>query len=122
MLGLIAVTIFLGFSFTFIALVVYTVVEAFLSPLMNVSTHVIDLNSMEIGRTETDFYATMILRDFILWICRSLGVLVLLVVVTSATTHESGLSHALYLHAGAFVLTFVGAYLLVTWSRSQAMI
>ena len=71
--GLIMATLWLGYSFSFIALIIYTVVTAILSPLNRVSSHVIDLKAMELGRQESDFYATMILRDFFLWVWRCVG-------------------------------------------------
>ena len=111
-LGIAASVVWLGYAFTFLALIVYTVVDATLSPVMGVTTHVVDLSAMEVGRHDADFYATMILRDFFLWIWRSLGGLVLLcLVVLAGGLANRSLSFGLYALAGAYLLTYFGAYL-----------
>jgi YQGE family putative transporter len=112
-LGLVSVITLFGYLLNFIGLVIYTFFEGVLSPLNNVSSHVTDLASMEIGRGESDFYATMILRDFMLWVWRMLGGAVFLSLVTLFTNERGVLSAGLYLLSGGLVLTYTGAYLFV---------
>ncbi len=110
--GIAAATVWLGFAFTFAALVIYAVVDAALSPVMGVTMHVVDLSAMEVGRSDTDFYATMILRDFFLWLWRSIGGLMLLVLVfVMGGLAGRSLSFGLYALAGAYFITYFGAYL-----------
>ena len=72
---------------------------------------------MEIGRTDTDFYATMILRDFFLWMWRGLGGLIFLALLGFIGAGYTGLSIGLYLLAAALVVTFAGAYLFMQMKR-----
>jgi hypothetical protein len=111
--GLVLGTIALGYWLTFAALIVYTVVKGVLSPVNNVSSHVIALKAMEVGRKETDFYATMILRDFFLWIWRATGGLILLLIVQSFGASHTALSAGLYTLAAGLVLMYLGAFYLV---------
>jgi len=111
--GVALVTAWFGTQLTLIALIIYTIIEGVLSPLMGISSHVIDLYVMEIGRTETDFYATMLMRDFFLWIWRIVGGFVFLAVIGSVTDERTMLSLGLYCLAGALILMYLGAYLTV---------
>lgn len=110
--GVVLAIVWFGYAFSLAALVIYTLVDGILSPLMNVSSHVIDLSAMEIGRSESDFYATMILRDFFLWVWRSLGGIVFLLVIGLVGTEKASLSAGLYLLAGGFLTMYFGAFLL----------
>ena len=116
-LGIVLATVWLGYAFTFLALILYTATKGILSPSLNVSSHVIDLGAMEIGRTDTDFYATMILRDFFLWMWRGLGGLIFLALLGFIGAGYTGLSIGLYLLAAALVVTFAGAYLFMQMKR-----
>ncbi len=108
-------TVWLGSQFTFFALVLYSIGAGILSPIMRVSSHVIDLQTMEsIGRKDRDFFATMLLRDFVLWIGRVLAGLVFLSLVSFASSEQDYLVIGLYLLAGAIIATFIGAHFLVT--------
>lgn len=120
-LGFALAIVWFGYAFTFTALIIYTIVEGILSPLMNVSSHVIDLNSMEIGRDESDFYATMILRDFFLWVWRCAGGIVLLVVISSLGTEKASLTLGFYLMAAGYLVTYLGAYLLIKIQRKEGL-
>ena len=111
--GIIAATLWLGFALTFTALVGYTVIHSFLSPIKNVSSHVIDLQVMETGRKETDFYATMLLRDLFLWLWRCLGGLAFLVAAHFLESQKSLLTGGLYLLAGAFAFTYLSAVIFI---------
>lgn len=116
--GIAAATAWLGYAFTLGALIIYTVVNGILSPQMNVSSHVIDLGVMETGRSDTDFFATMILRDFFLWVWRSLGGLAFLALIAAFAARTTALSLGLYLLAVSLLLTFAGAYLFVKMRRA----
>lgn len=113
MIGIVLATAWLGYAFTLTALIIYTAVLAFLSPLQNISTHVFDLKIMEVGRKETDFYATMILRDIALWFWRCVGGALLLVLFGFFAGERTLLSIGLYLLAGSFLLRYFGAFLLL---------
>lgn len=116
-LGLVSVITLFGYLFNFAGLIIYTFVEGILSPLNNVSAHVIDLSSMEIGRKEGDFYATMILRDVSLWFWRMLGGIIFLAVLHFLHNEREFLAFGLYLLAAGFAITYIGAYFLVTKMR-----
>lgn len=116
-LGIFGVTVWYGYAFTFVALVIYTVVQAVLSPIQHVSSHVVDLDSMDIGKEGSDFYATMLLRDFFLWIWRCLaGLLFLCVIFVFGDTHAT-LSAGLYMLAAALLVTFIGAWSIISLQR-----
>jgi hypothetical protein len=106
-------TAWLGVSLTFGALIIYTAAVGLFSPVKNVSSHVIDLAVMETGREGTDFYATMLLRDFFLWIWRSLGGLAFLAFAAALGAQREVLSAGLYALAAALVLTYGAAALFV---------
>ncbi|MDE1924829.1 MAG: MFS transporter [Patescibacteria group bacterium] len=112
-LGLTIAISILGYLFSFAGLVIYTVLEGIFTPLNNVSSHVVDLASMEIGRKESDFYATMILRDLSLWFWRLLGGAVFLLALQFLQDEKGFLSFGLYLLAAGLVFTYLGAYFLV---------
>ncbi|HUD03163.1 MAG TPA: MFS transporter [Candidatus Paceibacterota bacterium] len=112
-LGLTVALTTLGYLFSFVGLIFYTLLEGVFTPLNNVSSHVVSLASMEIGRKESDFYATMILRDFSLWVWRMVGGVVFLATIDLLHTQKEFLSSGLYLEAAGFVGTYLGAYFLV---------
>jgi len=116
--GLALATTLLGFLFTLSALIAYTATRSLLGPLANVSSHVLDLAVMETGKSDTDFYATMLIRDFFLWIWRSVGGLLLLLTLYFAGPGQEALSGGLYLSALIFVVTFIGAYLFLRHKRA----
>lgn len=112
--GISLLNVILGYNLTFIALIIFTIGETILKPIMNVSDHVVALQTMEsIGRTNRDFYATMILRDFSLWVYRMLAGVILLLISLVYNSTEQILSVGLYMIAGAILLTFIGAKILV---------
>lgn len=109
-----ASTAFVGLDFTLAAFVVYSIALGILNPVISVSAHVIDLQTMEsIGRGNSDFYATMLLRDFSLWVWRVITACIFLVVAVLGVEGQDLLSVGLYLTAGALLLRLVGAVLLV---------
>lgn len=115
-----AVTAWFGWAFSLAALVIYTVVEGVISPILGVSSHVIDLSSMEIGRKGSDFYATMVLREIFLWIWRSAVGIAFLILVGLLGTEHASLSSGLYLLAAGIVITYAGAFLFLRLSRKTA--
>jgi MFS family permease len=113
--GISLLLIFLGLELTLLALIFFTVGNAILNPIMQVSDHVVALQTMEsIGRSKKDFYATMILRDFSLWVWRMVagGALLILSFLYNKSPQEI-LSLGLFLLAVAIFFTFIGAKLLV---------
>ena len=111
--GLILTTVWFGYELTFFVLVGYTLLSAVLGPLNSVTGHVIDLAAMEIGRKETDFYATMLLRDFSLWVWRFVGGVGFLFLLQFVHTEREFLSIGLYVIAAGFAVDYLGAYLFV---------
>lgn len=112
--GISLLTVVLGYSLTLVALIIFTIGTTILDPVMQVSDHVVALRTMEsIGRKNKDFYATMILRDFSLWIYRMLAGGVLLLLSYFYTSTSELMSIGLYLLAAAVIITFAGARLLV---------
>ena len=107
-------TICLGFMATFLVLIIYTIIKSLASPILGISSHVIDLSAMEIGREETDFYATMILRDFFLWIWRTIAGIVFYATIHFLGTDQVVLRTGMCFIAFGYVFSFVGAYFLLT--------
>lgn len=106
--------VMLGLSITLIVYIAYMIGTSVAQPLMRVSQHVIDLQIMDgAGHRESDFYPTMIFRDISLWVWRMLAGLVLLVAVSVAGTDREAISIGVYFIAGAFVVIYIGARLLL---------
>lgn len=111
---LVLVTVYFGYALTFTALVVYTIINGILTPLREVSSHVIALQTMEsIGREGVDFYPTMIFRDALLWVARCVGCFVFLVAIYFFDTEQQFLALGLYLLALSHVVTYWGVSLLL---------
>ena len=111
-------TMYFGYQFTFAALVVYSVIGGIVWPVLRVSIHVTDLQTMEsIGRPGADFFPTMIFRDISLWAWRSLGGLAFVALERFAPNQQAFLSTGLYFFALALLLVFVGAVVLVRAMR-----
>lgn len=109
---------FLGYNMTFISLVIFTIGNTILAPIMQVSDHLVSLSTMEsIGRSGKDFYATMLLRDFSLWFWRMLGGGLFLLVSLIVVEQRTILSFGLYMLASMTILSFIGASLLVKRMR-----
>lgn len=115
-------TLIFGYNLTLIMLIVFSFGNTILTPIMQVSDHVVALQTMEsIGRANRDFYATMILRDFSLWVYRMIAGSILLLISFFQTSVEQILSSGLYILAIAILVTFVGAKILVRKMRLQAV-
>ena len=115
---LVGLNLMLGLSLTLTTLIVYTIGGSIMQPIMRVSQHVIDLKTMDgMSHRASDFYPAMILRDFALWVWRILAALILLAFAGDARTGQEAISLGMYLIAGAIVITYAGARLLLTWQR-----
>ncbi len=102
--------LFFGLTFTFTTLVMVSVVMAILSPLRDVTLHVINLQTMgTAGRLGRDFYATMILRDATLWIGRLIAGVIFLTIALYMPNEQQTISWGIYLFGGAYFLTYLGA-------------
>jgi hypothetical protein len=109
-----------GYQFTFPALILYSVIIGFAWPIMRVSIHVTDLETMEsIGRPGADFYATMLMRDASLWIWRTIGGILFLLAFGLASSEKGFLTLGLYLFAGSIFLLFLGAVVLIKAMRGK---
>jgi MFS family permease len=106
--------VFIGFSMTFAALIIAAIGFSIFKPMMRVSQHVIDLQTMDsIGHKDSDFYPTMILRDFSLWIWRVVTCIILIAVVVFARNDVQALSIFMYLTGGTYIITYLGARFLL---------
>lgn len=114
-------TAWLGYEFTLAALFVYTIIAGIFAPMIHVSTHVIDLQTMEsIGRPEKDFYATMIFRDLVFWVTRTIGGLAFLIMIAYFMPNEKEtLRIGLYLVALGLLLVYLGARHLLGKTKSR---
>lgn len=112
--GISVLLLFLGSQLTLFTLIVFTIGNAILLPILQVSDHVVSLQTMEtIGRSKKDFYATMILRDFSLWVWRMVAGLMLLTISYLYTSTSHTVTIGLYFLAGSLIVSFVGAKILV---------
>jgi MFS family permease len=115
---LIALNLMLGYSLTIVTLVVYTIGTSIMQPISRVSQHVIDLKTMDgMAHCASDFYPAMILRDVALWVWRMAAAGLLLVFAGGVGTGREAISLGMYLIAGAIVVTYAGAWVLIAWKR-----
>ena len=118
-----AFNVMLGASLTLVTLVIYNIGMSVMQPVMRVSQHVIDLQTMDAaGHRESDFYPTMILRDFSLWVWRMAGALTLLAAVSLAGTGREAISAGMFLIAGTFIFMYAGARLLLPAGRGKSIV
>lgn len=100
-------------SFTLLAFVAFSLGSVIVKPLYRVSSHVIDLETMEtLAHAESDFYPTMILRDASLWLWRMAGCASLLVVILYAKGDIATIRLGFLLMVAAPMVTLFGASLL----------
>lgn len=100
-------------SFTLLAFVIYTLGSVIIKPLYRVSSHVIDLETMEtLAHTDSDFYPTMILRDVSLWLWRIVGCIMLLVVIVYVRGDIETIRLGFLLMVVAPMVTLLGAFLM----------
>jgi hypothetical protein len=85
---------------------------------MRVSQHVIDLKTMDgMSHRASDFYPTMILRDAAIWVWRTLAALILLAFAGDTGAGQDAISLGMYFIAGATIITYAGARMLLIWRR-----
>ncbi len=113
-------TFLFGYIFTITSLVAYSIVKSLFAPLMGVSAHVIDLFTMEsLAHPEKDFYATMIFRDLSLWFWRLVGGSLFLVIIKNFGTEQGELKTGLFLLGTSYIMTLLGATLLLKKQQGQ---
>lgn len=119
-----ASTVWIGYEFTLVALVVYAIIAGIFSPMFQVSVHVIDLQTMEsIGRPEKDFYATMIFRDLVFWFTRTIGGLAFLIMIAYFMPNEKEtLRIGLYLVALGLLAIYGGARNLLGTTKPEPLL
>ena len=117
-IALVSLNLMLGFSLTLVTLIVYTIGTSIMQPVMRVSQHVIDLKTMDgMAHGASDFYPAMILRDVALWVWRMAAAALLLAFAGGAGTGREAISLGMYMIAGAIVVTYAGAWILIAWKR-----
>lgn len=100
-------------SFTLVFFVIYTLGSVVVKPLYRVSSHVIDLETMEtLAHAESDFYPTMILRDLSLWLWRIAGCVMLLIVINHTKGDIATIRLGFLLIVLAPLITLLGAFLM----------
>jgi hypothetical protein len=102
--------IYLGVNFDLTSLIIFSIINSTINPLMSSASHVIALQTMEsIGREGKDFYSTMILRDFSLWFWRIITGGALLLLLANSNGQQNALSTGLFTMAFLIMLAFFGA-------------
>jgi hypothetical protein len=115
---LVAFNLTLGVSLSVATLVVYAIGVSIAQPIMLVSQHVIDLKTMDgMGRADSDFYPTMIMRDVSIWVWRMTGALALLAFAGEAKTGQEAISIGMVLIAVSIAISYAGARILVMWKE-----
>ncbi len=108
-------------SFTLIVFVIFTLGSVIVKPLYRVSSHVIDLETMEtLAHADSDFYPTMILRDLSLWVWRMVGCSLLLIVTMYVHGDIETIRLGFLLMVAAPMLTLLGAFLLYRTSHARS--
>ena len=108
-------------SFTLVAFVIFTLGSVIVKPLYRVSAHVIDLETMEtLAHRESDFYPTMILRDLSLWFWRTIGCILLFVVVKYTHEDVATIRSGFLLMVFAPMVTLFGAFLMYRTSHTYS--
>lgn len=119
---IVILSIVLGHTLTVPVLILYAFGTNIAQPLLRVSEHVIDLQTMgSVGHHESDFYPTMIFRDFSLWAWRMVAGLALLFAISSVEVDAQALIIGMYLIAVSFVILYMGARRLVAMQPTGRM-
>jgi hypothetical protein len=115
---LVSLNLMLGWSLTIVTLIVYAAGTSVTQPIMRVSQHVIDLKTMDgMSHHASDFYPAMIMRDVALWVWRTVAGLILLAFASGGAPAREAIAIGMYMTAGAIVVTYAGARILLTWRR-----
>lgn len=108
-----AITFFLALRFDLLAFIIFSLLSVIVKPLLRVSEHVIDLETMEtLGLKGRDFFATMILRDAALGFWRVLVLALFALTIFLVGEGAAAVRFGFALYAGATLLTYFGATLL----------
>lgn len=103
----------IGVWYTFAAFLIFALASIILKPLLRVSGHVIDLETMEtLGRKEKDFFATMIFRDAAFGVWRILCLLLFALLVHLEGEGEFAVRMSFIGLAVSTLLLYYGATLL----------
>ena len=103
-------TFFFALFFHLYVFIVYSLALLLLVPLLRISAHVIDLETMDaLPREGKDFYSTMVLRDVALWFWRIVSLLTLAVIILIFGDGETAVRIALFGYALAHILGYIGA-------------
>ena len=107
------ITLLFAARFDLIIFILFSLCSVVLKPLLRVSSHVIDLETMEtLGIKGRDFFPTMILRDAAFGVWRVLALLLLLGLTSLVGEGENAVRLGLLFLAIATVLLYTGATLL----------
>ncbi len=108
-----AITLLLAAYFELTTFLIFSLLAVVVKPLQRVSAHVIDLETMErLGRKESDFFPTMILRDAVFGVWRVLALALLFVILSYVSTPEVGVRIGLVALAFSTGVAYFGATLL----------
>lgn len=108
-----AIALFLALRFDFAAFIIFSLLSVVLRPLLRVSEHVIDLETMEtLGLKGRDFFATMVLRDAALCFWRVLVLVCFATIIFFVGEGAPAVRLGFTMLAGATLLTYFGATLL----------
>lgn len=106
------------FYFSLISYIIFSLILLLIRPMFRVSEHVYDLSMMDNIKTwESDFFPAMLFREVILWIWRTIGlVLLLLVYYFSWMTPDNILRLWLFLIWIVLLSSFLGVLL---WDKYE---
>ncbi len=98
-------------SFSLAVFIVYTIGMMILGPLSRTARHVIDLETMEtLAHKESDFFPTMIFRDFSLWVWRVIGSLLILLIIGIVSSEEKAVRFGFGLLVFSPMIMLLGAF------------
>jgi hypothetical protein len=107
------VTFLLALRFDLVMFIFFSLCGVVLKPLLRVSSHVIDLETMEtLGIAGRDFFPTMILRDAAFGVWRVVSLFILAGLITLVGEGENAVRLGLVLLAFSSLLLYTGASLL----------
>jgi hypothetical protein len=108
-----AMALFVAVRFDLIAFVIFSLCAVILKPLMRVSAHVIDLETMEtLGKEGRDFFPTMVLRDAAFGVWRVLALLAFAMLVLVVGGGAAAVQVSFVVIALSYVLLWLGARLI----------
>ena len=100
----IAYTILLFWKVHPLFFIIYHLIVVFVYPIYRVSEHTIDLKTIEETSTKNGFFSSMIYRDLILWLARTISVgVIILLIITVGESLTIQISILLMIFANALV-------------------